>query len=185
MCGFYGIVASRPLAAADLRRLEQGTNLLRHRGPDDEGYVIIHRDGRAQIACAVTSRLPAAAGEMHIHAAVPRGESIALGARRLSIVDLSPGGHMPMTDGRGNWLVFNGEIYNHQELREQLVTLGFKFHSSGDTEVLLHAYAQWGGGCLERFNGMWAFALWDNALQRLFCARDRFGEKQLYYAMAE
>jgi asparagine synthase (glutamine-hydrolysing) len=183
MCGFHGIVASRPLAAADLRRLEHGTNLLRHRGPDDEGYVIVHRDGRAQRLRGNDS-IGACADQAHIHAATPGGESVALGARRLAIVDLTPDGHMPMPDDRGNWLVFNGEIYNHQELRQQLVALGFQFHSTGDTEVLLHAYAQWGSGCLERCNGMWAFALWDHARQRLFCARDRFGEKQLYYATA-
>jgi asparagine synthase (glutamine-hydrolysing) len=81
----------------------------------------------------------------------------------------------------GSWLVFNGEIYNHRELRAELEGLGYSFRSTSDTEVLLRAYQQWGTRCLERCNGMWAFALWDGHQQRLFCARDRFGEKQLYY----
>jgi asparagine synthase (glutamine-hydrolysing) len=88
---------------------------------------------------------------------------------------------MPMPDQDGNWLVFNGEIYNYCELREELISLGRSFVSHSDTEVLLHAYSQWGPSCLERLNGMWAFALWDRLHGRLFCARDRFGEKQLYY----
>lgn len=177
------MVVLRPLAAADLRRVERSTNLLRHRGPDDEGYVIIHRQGGAQ-ALRGDDSIAACATFPHVRAVLPRGESVVLGARRLAIVDLTPCGHMPMGDERGNWVVFNGEIYNHQELRQQLVGLGCGFHSSSDTEVLLHAYAQWGAACLERFNGMWAFALWDSAQRRLFCARDRFGEKQLYYCLA-
>src|SRR5262249_52452517 len=106
---------------------------------------------------------------------------IALGARRLAIIDVTVSGHMPMSDQNGNWLVFNGEIYNYRELREELISLGHVFTSHSDTEVLLQAYAEWGTSCLERLNGMWAFALWDGLHGRLFCARDRFGEKQLYY----
>jgi asparagine synthase (glutamine-hydrolysing) len=79
------------------------------------------------------------------------------------------------------WLVYNGEIYNYIELREDLIGKGHRFHSQSDSEVILHAYEEWGAGCLQRFNGMWAFALWDEKTQQLFCARDRFGIKPFYY----
>lgn len=107
---------------------------------------------------------------------------IALGHRRLSIIDLSPAGIQPMfgRDDR-HVIVFNGEIYNYIELREELKTLGHKFRSESDTEVLLAAYAQWGVDCLPHLNGMFAFALWDRNRKQLFVARDRFGEKPVYF----
>jgi asparagine synthase (glutamine-hydrolysing) len=102
--------------------------------------------------------------------------------RRLAIIDLSDDGLQPMTnEDRTLWLVYNGEIYNYVELREELIGKGHRFHSQSDTEVILHAYEEWGAGCLQRFNGMWAFALWDERSQELFCARDRFGIKPFYY----
>lgn len=107
---------------------------------------------------------------------------VGLGFRRLSILDLSPAGHQPMLspDGRVA-IVFNGEIYNYVELREELTRLGHVFHSSGDTEVLLHAYLQWGTACVERFNGMWAFLIHDTRINRVIASRDRFGKKPLYW----
>jgi asparagine synthase (glutamine-hydrolysing) len=108
--------------------------------------------------------------------------SIGLVYRRLAIIDLSDDGLQPMTNEDGTlWLVFNGEIYNFIELREELIGKGHRFHSHSDSEVILHAYEEWGTGCLQRFNGMWAFALWDERTQQLFCARDRFGIKPFYY----
>lgn len=105
--------------------------------------------------------------------------------RRLAIIDLSEDGLQPMTNEDGTlWLVFNGEIYNYVELREELLTKGHRFHSHSDTEVILHAYEEWGVGCLSRFNGMWAFALWDGKQEQLFCARDRLGIKPFYYTQA-
>ncbi len=105
-----------------------------------------------------------------------------LGHRRLSIIDLSPRGHQPMSDPRGRyWIVYNGEIYNYRELRGQLRRLGCAFHSDCDTEVILHAYEAWGEECLQRLNGMFAFAIWDDKAKSLFMARDRLGVKPLYY----
>jgi len=102
--------------------------------------------------------------------------------RRLAIIDLSDDGLQPMTNEDNTlWLVYNGEIYNYIELREELVAKGHRFRSQSDTEVILHAYEEWGTGCLRRFNGMWAFALWDDKTNQLFCARDRFGIKPFYY----
>ena len=107
---------------------------------------------------------------------------VLLGHRRLSILDLSPAGHQPMIDPvSGAAIVFNGEIYNHVELRGELENLGHQFLGHSDTEVLLHALIEWGEQALSRLNGMWAFAFWQPATQRLLLARDRFGVKPLYY----
>mgnify|MGYP000862511730 FL=1 len=109
---------------------------------------------------------------------------VGLGHRRLSIVDLSPAGHQPMPNGDGSlWIVFNGEIYNHEALRAELAALGHGFRSTTDTEVILAAYRQWGEACVQRFEGMWAFAIWEPARQRLFCSRDRLGIKPFHYAL--
>jgi asparagine synthase (glutamine-hydrolysing) len=110
------------------------------------------------------------------------GSFVGLGHRRLSIIDLSPLGHQPMQTGDGQVvLVFNGEIYNYQELRVELESRGHAFRSQTDTEVLLNAYREWGAGCVPKLNGMFAFAVWDAARHRLFIARDRYGVKPLYY----
>jgi asparagine synthase (glutamine-hydrolysing) len=109
--------------------------------------------------------------------------SVGLGHRRLAIIDLTPSGHQPMvTADRDHALTYNGEIYNFQELRAELESLGHQFRSRTDSEVVLHAYAEWGAACVERFNGMFAFAVWDRRRQELFLARDRYGIKPLYYA---
>ena len=107
---------------------------------------------------------------------------IGLGHRRLAIIDLSPSGHQPMITRDGQIAItYNGEVYNYQELRIELETLGHRFHSKTDTEVVLHSYCQWGPECVQRFNGMFAFAIWDKTRQELFIARDRYGIKPLYY----
>ncbi|CAN1209710.1 Asparagine synthetase [glutamine-hydrolyzing] 1 [Tumidithrix helvetica PCC 7403] len=110
--------------------------------------------------------------------------SVGLGHRRLAIIDLSPAGHQPMSTADGRFLIsFNGEIYNFNELRIELETLGYPFHSRTDTEVLLYAYAAWGEQCLHRLNGMFAFAIFDRHKQEVFLARDRYGIKPLYYTL--
>lgn len=110
------------------------------------------------------------------------GDGLLLGHRRLSIVDLSAGGHQPMIDpASGSVIVFNGEIYNHIELRKELERLGYRFTSHSDTEVLLHALMEWGADGLQRLNGMWSFAFWSPKRKQLLLARDRFGVKPMYY----
>lgn len=109
---------------------------------------------------------------------------IGLGHRRLSIIDLTDAASQPMASDDGSLvLVFNGEIYNYLELIPELRAAGHRFRSRSDTEVILRAYEQWGEDCVSRFNGMWAFALWDARRQRLFMSRDRFGVKPLYYSL--
>lgn len=107
---------------------------------------------------------------------------VGLGHRRLAIIDLSAHGHQPMGNEDGSVIVvFNGEIYNFQKLRLELESRGHQFHSQTDTEVIVHAYEEWGDDCVARFNGMFAFAIWDRPKQRLFLARDRYGVKPLYW----
>ncbi len=108
---------------------------------------------------------------------------VALGHRRLAIIDLNTG-QQPMFYNEGRLCItFNGEIYNYLEIRDELLGKGYSFLTNSDTEVILAAYAEWGTDCVNHFNGMWAFALWDESNQRLFCSRDRLGEKPFYYAV--
>jgi asparagine synthase (glutamine-hydrolysing) len=127
-------------------------SVIAYRGPDSDGSVCLPEDG------------------------------IALGHRRLSIIDLSPAGAQPMASrDQRYWIVYNGEIYNYLEIRAELQSLGHAFRSESDTEVLLCAYIQWGPACLERCMGMYAFAIWDRERRELFAARDRLGIKPFYY----
>ena len=164
MCGIAGMHA---LGAArfDAWLIEAMTESLAHRGPDGAGYAVFG-DGQS------TSWTP---GEP----APQRHGRTGLGNRRLKIFDLSPAGHQPMTDGR-RWIAYNGEIYNHVELRAELERLGYRFASSCDTEVALHAFDAWGTRCFARFNGMWAIAIYDQIDGSLVLSRDRFGVKPLY-----
>ena len=158
MCGIFGIVARhRPIPEGVL---ERGTQSLAHRGPDDSGTIVL-RDS------------------------LDPGTEIGLGNRRLAILDLSPLAHQPMHDpASGNWIIYNGEIYNFQEIRAELEKSGERFSSHSDTEVVLKAYGRWGDQCLQKFRGMFAFAIWDAGRRRLFLARDPMGIKPLYYALA-
>src|SRR5215471_266188 len=105
-----------------------------------------------------------------------------LGHRRLDIIDLSVKGKQPLcNEDETVWIVFNGEIYNFKELRAELDRFGHRFNSHTDTEIIVHAYEQWGSECVKRLRGMFAFAIWDQQKRRLFIARDRVGKKPLYY----
>lgn len=188
MCGISGIFEFSPhgvdLGAAALRMNEA----LRRRGPDDEG-VVVFGGGAAPAVCAgpdtpedvLRSELPYAPGRAQTPGG---GQILALGHRRLSIIDLSAAGHQPMCSADGRyWIVFNGEVYNYREIRADLEAHGETFFSDTDTEVILLAYRLWGRACLERFNGMWALAIWDSEARTLFLTRDRLGIKPLYYVL--
>jgi asparagine synthase (glutamine-hydrolysing) len=131
----------------------------------------------ARMAAALAHRGPDGVGSF-------ADDGVALGFRRLAIIDLSSAGDQPFAseDGRLR-LLHNGEIYNYRELRRELEAHGHRFRSATDTEVLLASYRQWGERCVERFNGMWAFAIWDGERRTLFCSRDRFGVKPFYYRL--
>ena len=113
------------------------------------------------------------------------GDNFALGHRRLAILDMSSAGHQPMIYHDRYVLTFNGEIYNYLELKEELSSAGYEFTSHSDTEVILAAYDKWGEECVGKFNGMWAFALYDKERDIIFCSRDRFGIKPFYYSDTE
>lgn len=150
-----GIAALFACEKTGAELIRRMTDIIPHRGPDGEGHVSL------------------------------LGGRLWLGHRRLAIIDLTAAGHQPMSylDGR-YWVTYNGEIYNYIELREELEGKGHTFQSDSDTEVLLAAYAEWGRDCLHRFNGMWAFVIADTASGEVFAARDRFGVKPFYYAVA-
>ena len=180
MCGIFGIWKLDG-AAVDQRIVQLATNAIRHRGPDDEGYLLVNTRAARAVACTGPDSdcrltLPDLDrfGSEHF--------DLAFAFRRLSIIDLSPAGHQPMSSHDGKfWIIFNGEIYNYRELRAQLTKHGHEFQTTSDTEVILAAYQQWGESCVEHFNGMFALAIWDTVAKRIFIARDRFGEKPLFY----
>ena len=173
MCGITGLVSLQgaPIDPAVLQRM---TDRQAHRGPDGEGF-LLGWDGEDGFAHKLVPHTQQWDGRAPVR--------LALGHRRLAILDLSDRGLQPMSVGDGKcWIVFNGEIYNHRELRSELETRGYSFGTRTDTEVLLQAYRQWGEDCLSRLQGMYAFAIWDGASGRLFAARDRLGIKPFYYA---
>lgn len=185
MCSICGFIAPTPIAAPAIVAM---TNLARHRGPDDEGFLLVGEPGAAPElmggpdtpADAYRSGAPFA--PTAVIDTRERPVSLALGHRRLSIIDLSVLGHQPMsTPDRRYWLVYNGEIYNYRELAAELTALGYQFTSHCDSEVILAAYATWGAASLSRLNGMFAFAIYDTVEHTVFLARDRFGIKPLYY----
>jgi asparagine synthase (glutamine-hydrolysing) len=184
MCGIFGIwnFNNQPI---DLEAVEGATRRLRHRGPDDEGYLFLNTNTGRKVLCAGIDTT----AELDLP---PLGQfkgdlfELGLGFRRLSILDISPAGHQPMTNADGKcWIIYNGEIYNYIELRSELSKYGYSFQTGTDTEVILAAYQHWGVDCLTHFNGMWAFAIWDDEKSHLFLARDRFGIKPLYYCKNE
>jgi asparagine synthase (glutamine-hydrolysing) len=187
MCGIAGLFDRH--GRADLGRAQAMSHLMRDRGPDDEGLVLIDTVGGQTFthggadtpADVFRSGLPWAPGVARGAQATARYD-LALVHRRLAIVDLKPTGHQPMCDaGHKLWITYNGEIYNHVELRTELEKLGVTFAGGSDTEVILAAYRAWGERCLERLNGMFGFAIWDADRRRLFCARDRLGVKPFYF----
>ena len=153
MCGIVGISTSGSIADVAVAPVRRMVSSIAHRGPDDSGLAV-----------------------------VDNGKAI-LGNTRLAVLDLSSAGHQPMRDeSNGNVIVFNGEIYNHQEVRRQLQSVGPpQWNSSSDTETILRAYGVLGESCVDKLRGMFAFCIWDERRGVLFCARDRIGIKPLYY----
>ena len=183
MCGIFGLVQATPF---DARELGTMSRLMRHRGPDDEGIVVFASGEEQRFGGPDTPRSsyesrtpyrPVAA--LPMQGSVGNG-GVAIGHRRLAIIDLSALGHQPMRYRDRYWISYNGEVYNYLELRSELRTAGYSFESDADTEVIAAAYDHWGPDCLHRFNGMWGLAILDTVKCTLFLARDRFGVKPLY-----
>lgn len=164
MCGFAGVVVWDEKFRVSRETLEKMSARVAHRGPDGQG---LYLSPDAPIT--------------------PDRPQVGLAFRRLAILDLSPRANQPFTDNEGRWLVFNGEIYNFRELRDELTRLKpeYPWRTTGDAEVLQIAYDVWGQKCVEHLNGMFAFAVWDEPRKSLFLARDRMGQKPLYVAMSE
>lgn len=162
MCGVFAYLGTGSI------QLEKATNAIVHRGPDSAGYKVVS--------------LPNFEVSNNHQKANEEGNKIALGFRRLAIIDLQDVSNQPFTSADGKYhMVFNGEIYNYIELRDELKQLGVQFRTSSDTEVLLAAYIQWGTNCFKRFNGMWAVCIADSQQNKLVVSRDRFGIKPLYF----
>lgn len=183
MCGFAGLYykgsqlpsSSSSAGTGIVQALPRMAAIIQHRGPDDEGFFFANT--REPDEAFVGKR--SLGGNL-----LPQSGDWTLGLahRRMSILDLSPASSQPMlTQDASLTIVYNGEIFNYAELRAELAELGHSFRSTGDTEVLLEAYREWGFDCLPRLNGMFAFVLYDKRHQLLFCARDRFGIKPFYY----
>lgn len=178
MCGICGFVRFKEPADASV--LEKMTFAIRHRGPDDEGYMLLdsagklaHFHGKDSIAAVKSETKSIAAGGKI---------KLGFGFRRLSIVDLSAAGHQPMfSPDQTHVLTFNGEIYNYKELRKALQSAGFHFRTESDTEVILHGYTHWGTSLPEYLNGMFAFAIYDAKNKNIFLVRDRVGIKPFFY----
>lgn len=152
MCGFAAIVDPGHSLISASTSIDKMLNTIRHRGPDDEGQYCSEEDG------------------------------VFLGHRRLAIIDPEHGKQPMISSDERLVIVFNGVIYNYLELRRELVGKGHPVKSYSDTEVLLYAYREWGKECLQRLEGMFAFAIWDKQARRIFCARDRIGIKPFYYS---
>jgi asparagine synthase (glutamine-hydrolysing) len=156
MCGIVGFLTSKATNVPEYDVLQKMRDILIHRGPDDYGEYLRPLD--------------------------EKGPFVFLGHRRLSIIDLT-GGHQPLSNEEGTvWVIFNGEIYNFKELREELKCRGHQFRTHSDTEVIAHAYEEYKEGCFRYLNGMFAIAIWDEERKRLVLARDRLGKKPLYYS---
>lgn len=183
MCGISGIVTYSLLSSDSLLKMNQ---IISHRGPDDEGFAIFNDSTSIVFGSDDTAKESWNSTEDYS----PKFKlenlnykaQVAFGHRRLSIIDLSPKGHQPMCyDNQRYWITYNGEIFNFVELKEELIKIGYSFQTESDTEVILASYKEWGVDCLEKFNGMWSFAIYDSKNQQLFLSRDRFGIKPFYY----
>jgi asparagine synthase (glutamine-hydrolysing) len=197
MCGIVGVIALNK-QSINVDIVKSMVDVIEHRGPDDSGFLFFHTGARHNIDISFFLNLTeekfknlndnlevlestSIQKELHEH-----DYDLFFGYRRLSILDLSKNGHQPMSDLSKNiWIIFNGEIYNYLELKKELVKKGHKFKSNTDTEVILYSYIQWGISCIEKFNGMFAFAIYDNFKKKLYICRDRYGIKPLYWTLNE
>jgi asparagine synthase (glutamine-hydrolysing) len=193
MCGIAGIVSlnKEPLEPYAIKKM---CDVVAYRGPDDAGYALFSLGERQQKSGNFWFELTDNDFKhKNVHLAPIESDyarreiednrwHLALGHRRLAVIDLSAKAHQPMSDrSKGIWISYNGEIYNFKDLRVELEKAGYTFFSSSDTEVIINSYKQWGIDCVKKFNGMFAFALWDNEKNKLLLVRDRYGIKPLYY----
>jgi asparagine synthase (glutamine-hydrolysing) len=179
MCGIFGALNFDEINV-DIKSFQNSLNIIKHRGPDDEGYAFFNTYKNIfEERFGDTSEIKKGT---YILSGSDAVFNLAFGFRRLSIIDLSVNGHQPFfNDEKNICIIFNGEIYNYIEIRQELISKGYKFRTATDTEVIMNSYIEWGEDCLGKFNGMWGIALYDMRKNILFCSRDRFGVKPFYY----
>lgn len=190
MCGIAGIFSFGDNKNRFAENSVMMSVAMRNRGPDDEGYMIASHGHEKPVVFFGNDSQNYGGTDLEyiptrpIESAKTFEGSLFFAHRRLSIIDLSPAGHQPMcTADKRFWIIYNGEIYNHTEIKLELEKFGYRFRSTSDTEVLLYAYQHWGADFLSRLNGMFALAIWDDKNKALFCARDRVGIKPFYYTV--
>lgn len=180
MCGILSVVNLRNNLNG--RDLASASRIIRHRGPDDEGFLTWTPGDDPKVWAGADTAISTLNHFDYHRLPADAAFKVGFGHRRLSILDLSPAGHQPMVHPKaGLAITFNGEVYNYLEIKAELEKLGHAFVSASDTEVILHAWEQWGPACLHRFNGMFAFVMLDWRNRRLYAVRDRFGVKPVYY----
>ncbi|MBC7553807.1 MAG: asparagine synthase (glutamine-hydrolyzing) [Taibaiella sp.] len=183
MCGILSIVNTRPDSGSE--NLIKACSIIKHRGPDDEGFLTWVPGADPTIWAGADTAASTHSYWKYNTLSAGQNYKVGFGHRRLSILDLSPGGHQPMIyEKAGLAICFNGEVYNYLEIKAELEKLGHQFNTTCDTEVILHAWEQWGVKCMDRFNGMFAFVILDYRAKKLYAVRDRFGVKPLYYFKA-
>ena len=176
MCGIAGIINKSNLSN-NTESLVSMTKSMINRGLDDEGYMLFNENTTPFIGNDSLIK-----NHKHINIALNDSIKLGFGFRQLKIIDLSNNSHQPMCDIHKNYsIIFNGEIYNFKEIKSELIGKGYTFFSNSDTEVILNAYIQWGENALQKFNGMFAFSIFDKVKNEIFIARDRIGIKPLYY----
>lgn len=181
MCGILAYYNRNGINSEKLNQSLSALKKIKHRGPDGEGVTLINsKTGEYRIL--ITDETPSGnfKNVIELSQAGSFEYDLLFGHRRLSIIDLSTNGHQPMSDEAGNWIIFNGEVYNYIELREELKKQGCTFKTESDTEVIMTAYRVWGNDCVKKFNGMFAIVLFDKSKRQLYVANDRFGVKPLY-----
>jgi asparagine synthase (glutamine-hydrolysing) len=185
MCGITGIILKQKVNFNLNQKIVAMTDALSHRGPDGEGFILAGDQTITPHFNALKQNYNRADINYIPKTSVQHSDLnsfLAFGHRRLSIIDLSETGHQPMCNANGKtWITFNGEIYNYLEIKADLKKNGHSFISESDTEVVLAAYKEWGFNCVERFNGMWSFCIYDSEKQLCFASRDRLGVKPFYY----
>jgi asparagine synthase (glutamine-hydrolysing) len=197
MCGIVGALSLYE-PTIDVSYAKPMADKIAHRGPDDAGYLFVHTGSRHHNRVSfyhnltdyrfksVEDMLPVIESDSVQLELNSHDYDLYMGHRRLSILDVSRTGHQPMSDLSKNvWLAYNGEVYNFKELRVELEELGHRFKSGTDTEVIIYAYIEWGIECIEKFNGMFAFSLYDNFRKKFYLVRDRYGIKPLYYHITD
>lgn len=185
MCGISILFKKQSINQKLYEEFIDSLRKINHRGPDDEGVILINTKTNDYKIVRTEFTHKDIKTDSEITSINVENYNLILGHKRLSIVDLSVLGHQPMQAPNGSWIIFNGEIYNYIELKEELQQLGCSFRTHSDTEIILEAYRIWGKDCLNKFNGMWSICIWDAPNKKIFISNDRFGVKPLYYSENE